>query len=238
MGYIGFPEYETVAEKRERAMRSLAKLKKKNPDMDPIIIEGRALVKNWWGKSWNSNLESYADYRNRIGRGRSYIRNNMVLDLKIAEGNVSAIVQGSSEKPYDIEVNIDTLVTEKWERIISLCNKRIDSLEQLIDGKFPKELEVLFKEKEYGLFPSPKEINFRCSCPDWAIMCKHVAAVLYGIGTKLDANPILFFELRGVDSRELIKKSIEQKLESMLKMADKKSGREIDEKDIGDIFGL
>ncbi len=233
-----FPKYESSAEKKEKANNSLAKLKKKSPDIEPVILEGRTLAKNWWGKAWNINLESYADYENRINRGKSYVRNNMVLDLKIAKGNVKAKVQGSRKKPYDVEISIDTLSKEKWERVTALCNNSIESLKQLIEGKFPKELDVLFKEKEYGLFPAPKEIHFDCSCPDWASMCKHVAAVLYGIGARLDLNPMLFFELRDIDSQELIRKSVEQKLDNMLKNAGKKSKREISEKDISDIFGL
>lgn len=238
MGYGGFPKYVSAAEKKEKANKSLAKLKKKNPDIEPIIIEGRTLAKNWWGKSWNLNLESYADYTNRIDRGKSYVRSNMVLDLKITKGKVLAKVQGTRAKPYDVEVSIDALSSEKWEHITSLCNNRIDSLEQLVEGKFPQELEVLFKEKKYGLFPSPKEIHFDCSCPDWASMCKHVAATLYGIGTRLDSNPMLFFELRDIDSKELVRKSVEQKLDSMLKNAGKKSKREIADSDISEIFGF
>jgi len=238
MSYGGFPKYESAAEKKEKANSSLAKLKKKNPDIEPLIIEGRTLAKSWWGKAWNLNLESYADYENRIARGKSYVRNNMVLDLKITKGKVMAKVQGSRSKPYDVEISIDALSSEKWDHVATLCNHSIDSLEQLIEGKFPKELEVLFKEKKYGIFPSPKEIHFDCSCPDWASMCKHVAAVLYGIGARLDSNPMFFFELRDIDSQELVRKSVEQKLESMLKNVGKKSKREIAEKDISDIFGL
>ena len=238
MSYGRFPKYESVAEKKEKANSSLIKLKKKNPDIEPVILEGRALAKNWWGKTWNLNLESYADYENRINRGKSYVRNNMVLDLKITKGKVKAKVQGSRKKPYDVEISIDILNKEKWERVTALCNNSIESLEQLVEGKFPKELEVLFKEKEYGLFPAPKEIHFDCSCPDWASMCKHVAAVLYGIGSRLDSNPMLFFELRDIDSQELVRKSVEKKLENMLKNAGKKSKREIELKDITDIFGL
>ncbi len=234
----GFPKYISAAEKKEKANKSLTKLKKKNPNIEPIIIEGRTLAKSWWGKAWNLNLESYADYENRIDRGKSYVRNNMVLDLKITKGMVTAKVQGSRAKPYDVEILIDALSSEKWKQVTALCNNRIDSLEQLIEGKFPKELDVLFKEKKYGIFPSPKEIHFDCSCPDWASMCKHVAAALYGIGARLDSDPMLFFELRDIDSKELVRKSVEQKLDSMLKNAGKKSKREIAEKDISDIFGL
>lgn len=238
MSYGGFPKYISAAEKKEKANKSIAKFKKKNPDIEPVIIEGRTLAKSWWGKAWNLNLESYADYENRINRGKSYVRNNMVLDLKITKGKVTAKVQGTRAKPYDVEILIDALSNEKWKQVTALCNNRIDSLEQLIEGKFPKELDVLFKEKKYGIFPSPKEIRFDCSCPDWASMCKHVAAALYGIGARLDSNPMLFFELRDIDSKELVRKSVEQKLDSMLKNADKKSKREIAEKDVSDIFGL
>ena len=238
MGYYGFPKHESVEVKKAKANKALEKMRKKNPEIEPVIIEGRALAKNWWGKAWNLNLESYADYSNRIARGKSYVRSNAVLDLKISKGKIAAKVQGSGSKPYDVEIRIDALSSTKWDQVTALCNHRIDSLEQLIEGKFPKELEVLFTEKKYGMFPAPKEIHFNCSCPDWASMCKHVAAVLYGTGARLDHNPMLFFELRDLDGQELIRKSLDRKLESMLKNAGKKSKREIAAEDISDIFGL
>lgn len=227
MSYYGYSKQPTVAEKKEKARKSLQKLKKKNPDVEPVVIEGTKLAKSWWGKSWNENLESYADYENRITRGKNYVRNNAVLDLKISKGTIKAVVQGSRAKPYDVQIQIDPLSSEKWDQVTALCNHRIDSLEQLIEGKFPKELEVLFIDRKYGMFPSPKEIDFACSCPDWASMCKHVAAALYGIGSRLDVNPMLFFELRDLNGQELIKKSMDQKIESMMKNAGKKSKREI-----------
>ena len=238
MGYYGYTKHESVAEKKAKALKTLEKLKKKNPGIEPVIIEGGALARSWWGKAWNLNLESYADYENRIARGKSYVRSNAVLDLKMSKGKVEAIVQGSRAKPYDVKILINTLSSEKWEQVTALCNHRIGSLEQLVEGKFPKELEVLFKDRKYGMFPSPKEIHFECSCPDWASMCKHVAAVLYGIGARLDLNPMIFFELRGLAGQELVRKSMEQKLESMLKNAGKKSKREIAYEDISNIFGL
>ena len=238
MRYDRFPKYVSAAEKKEKALKALLKLKKKNPEIEPVIIEGRTLAKSWWGKAWNLNLESYADYENRISRGKSYVRNSSVLDLKISKGTVVAKVQGSGSKPYDVKIGIEALSSKKWEQVIALCNHRIDSLEQLIEGKFPKELEILLTERKYGMFPSPKEIHFDCSCPDWASMCKHVAAVLYGIGARLDMDPMLFFNLRDLDGQELIRKSMEQKLESMLKNAGKKSKREIADEDVSDLFGL
>lgn len=238
MSDYGFPKYVSAAEKKAKAEKSLKKLKKNNPDLEPVIIEGRTLAKSWWGKAWNLNLESYADYSNRIARGKSYVRSNAVLDLKISKGRVAARVQGSRAKPYDTEIRIDILDSTKWHEILKLCNHRIDTLEQLIEGKFPKELEILFTDKRYSMFPSPKEIHFNCSCPDYASMCKHVAAALYGIGARLDQSPLLFFELRDIDGRELIQKSMEQKLDSMLKNAGRNSEREIAAEDVSKIFGL
>ena len=126
---------------------ALDKAKKKNPEIEPVIIEGRTIAKSWWGKAWNVNLESYADYHNRIARGKSYVRSNAVLDLKITKGQVIAKVQGSRAKPYDVQIRIDPLNSLKWEKVIERCNHRIESLEELIAGKFPKELEVLFTDQ-------------------------------------------------------------------------------------------
>lgn len=238
MGYGGYSKYVTAAEKKAKAEKTIQKLKKKNPNIAPIIIEGRTLAKTWWGKAWNDNLEGYADYSNRISRGKTYVKSGAVLDLQISKGTVNALVQGSKAKPYEITIKIDSLESNKWKQILVLCNNRIDTLEELVEGKFPKELEVLFTEHKYGLFPSPDEIKFNCSCLDWAYMCKHVAAVLYGIGTRLDDEPMLFFELRDLDGIELIKKSVEKKIENMLKNSSKISKRQIEEKDVFDIFGI
>jgi uncharacterized Zn finger protein len=238
MSFDRYPRYTPTTVNKTVMAKSVENLRKKDPDIQPVVIEGRSLANTWWGKSWNQNLESYADYSNRIARGKNYVRSGAVLDLKISKGTIKALVQGSRTKPYSVEIRIDTLSKEKWDKVISLCDYRIDSLEQLLEGRFPKELEVLFVDKKYGLFPSPKEIHFECSCPDWASMCKHVAAVLYGIGARLDSDPLLFFELRDMDSKELLKKSIEKKLDSMLINAGKKSPRQIEDKDVYGIFGV
>lgn len=238
MGFYGFHEYVPVAKKKENAKKTVEKLRKKNPNIAPIIIEGNQIAKKWWGKAWNKNLESYADFRNRIGRGRSYVKHGAVVDLQIKKGNIEALVQGSSSKPYEVEIQIDKFSSVKWKKVMELCNHKIETLEALIAGEFPKELEQVFKESETGLFPSPKEIHFSCSCPDSAIVCKHVAAVLYGVGARLDSDPILFFKLRDIDFEQLIKKSMEDKMQSMLKNADKKSERVIDDEEVFDLFGI
>ncbi|GHV39323.1 hypothetical protein FACS1894187_19160 [Synergistales bacterium] len=237
MGYFDY-EYKSVAEKKADAEAQIAKLRKKNPNIAPIVIEGRKIAKTWWGVAWNKNLESYADFASRISRGSAYVKNGMVLDLQIASGEISALVQGSRKTPYSVSISIDKMPASKWDSIVKQCSRRIGGIAELVDGKFPEELSQVFLQQGTGLFPSPKEIHFKCSCPDFAYMCKHVAAALYGVGAKLDGNPKLFFTLRDIDFSALIKKSIEDKMANMLKNAGKKSKRIINDADITGLFGV
>lgn len=238
MSRYGFKPYVSVADQKDKAQKAIDKLIKKNPNIVPVTIQGNQIAKTWWGKAWNHNLESYADLSNRIARGRSYVKNGAVLDLQISRGHVDAIVLGSGRSNYNTQIIIDPLSTSRYDAISLVCNRKIDSLEDLILGKFPKELEVLFTAQSEGIFPTPQEIHFQCSCPDSAIVCKHVAAVLFGIGARLDQDPLLFFKLRGIDVEVLIKKSIEDRMASMLKNADAKSDRTIDDSQIFDLFGV
>lgn len=235
--YYGFPEYVPVAKRRENNLKTAEKLKKKNKDIEPILIEGRKLATTWWGTAWNKNLESYADYDTRLPRGRSYIRNGAVLDLKITKGKVSALVQGSGRKPYKVEITIKPIEDSIWQNIMAQSQGKIDSLEELIQGKFPKALEELFTSKTMGLFPKPKEIKLDCDCPDWANMCKHVAATLYGVGVRLDERPELFFTLRSVDIEAFIQKSTINLAEQLLEKS-KKGSKRIIKEDISDLFDI
>ncbi|MGE5297280.1 MAG: SWIM zinc finger family protein [Solirubrobacterales bacterium] len=236
-GY-GFPEYVSVAEKRARARRRLEQLRKKRPDIHPVVVEGNVLAHTWWGKAWNSNLAKYADYENRIGRGRSYVRHGAVLDLQIRPGKVEALVQGSQGDPYAITIKIRPVSESVWKRVKAACEGQLASLQELLAGRFPKSLMELFTAKGTGLFPSPKEIEFKCSCPDWAYMCKHVAAVLYGIGTRLDEDPSLFFVLRKAKMNDLITQAVRDTSERLLRQARKKTARVIDDADLGEVFGI
>jgi uncharacterized Zn finger protein len=238
--YDGFPEYVSVAEKRARAKKAIEKLRKKNPDISPVVIEGRKLARTWWGKAWNDNLERYSDYANRIDRGRSYVRHGAVLDLQIMAGKITALVQGSRAKPYQVSITIQLLDKETWKSVMKACEGKIDSLSELLDGKFPKALAELFTEKGRGLFPNPKQISLNCSCPDYAQMCKHVSAALYGVGARLDENPGLFFALRGVQVEDLVEKAITEKSESMLKKSRQKTSRVIENgnEDLSAMFGI
>jgi len=235
----GFPKYISVEVKRAKAEKKLAQLKKKNPDISPIRVEGRKLADSWWGISWNKNLESYADFANRMGRGRSYLRHGSVLDLRIAEGKVLALVQGGSSKPYNVEITIKKLKSSVWETIIKECRGEMDSLKALMDGKLPKSMETLLTDPESGIFPSPSEISFYCSCPDSARMCKHVAAALYGVGKRLDEAPSLFFTLRGVRMEELVSQAVRNETEDLLKRARTKTSRRIiKDADLSSAFGI
>lgn len=232
-------EYVPKAEKQKMAQKSIERLKEKGQvELAPVVITGRKLAQTWWGKAWNDNLERYSDYSNRIGRGRSYVRNGAVLDLQIEPGIITALVQGSVSQPYAVEIAIRPLQPKVWKKIRLACEGKIDSLQELIEGKFPSGLSELFTAQGSGIFPSPREITFECSCPDRAKMCKHVAAVLYGIGARLDEDPNLFFTLRAVDIHDLINKAVQAKTQTMLNKSGTKSRRILKDADIAAIFGM
>ncbi len=235
----GYPKYVSVAEKRAKAERKILQLKKKNPAISPVCVKGNKLAESWWGISWNKNLESYADYSNRIGRGRSYVRHGAVLDLKIKSGKIISLVQGSVSRPYTIEISIQKIKTSAWDNILKKCQGKIDSLHALLDGKLPKAMIDVLIDKKDGIFPSPGEIKFYCSCPDSATMCKHIAATLYGVGTRLDQNPALFFTLRGVDMEKLVSQAIQKEADQLIKKSKTKtSKRIIQNADLSSTFGI
>ena len=203
-GGFEFPEYVSVAERRARARAAAEKLaRKQKRSLSPVgPIEGNKIVRTFWGKAWCNNLESYSDYANRLPRGRGYARHGAVVDLQIAAGKVAALVSGTST--YTIAVAIRSLPPKAWSQLASECAGQIDSLVDLLRGTLPARVMELVTRKDGGLFPSPKQISFECSCPDRADLCKHVAATLYGIGVRLDEKPELLFALRGVDHAELV----------------------------------
>jgi len=238
MSYYDYGYYETKAEKSRRIGEKLERLRKTDPNIAPLTIEGKTLAKSWWGKAWAKNLESYADYKSRLSRGKNYVKQGAILDLKIEEGKVSSKISGSGRKIYTCEIHIEKLSDERMKKILEHCQHKISTLDALLTGDFSEELLELFQDKSYGLFPSPDQINFRCSCPDVANMCKHIAATLYGIGAKFDDDPMFFFELRQIESENLIQKSVEKKLENMLEHVGEKTNRTMDVSKISDVFGL
>ena len=227
----------TTSELKRKSEASRVSAEKKGKRLEPVVIQGRNIAKSWWGRAWCDNLERYADYESRLERGKRYVKTGAVIDLSITKGRIQAKVQGSRKTPYKVEIRISPLSEERCQEILQTCGKRVETLENLLAGDFPEELKELFTQRG-GLFPSSREISFSCSCPDWALMCKHVAAVLYGIGARLDENPSLFFELRGIEMGRFIDVAIANRVERMLKNAGRTSGRTIDEGDIRRLFGI
>jgi uncharacterized Zn finger protein len=203
--YRGWRPYVSVAQRRRQAEREMQKRKKQGHAVSPVIIEGRAIVKTFWGKSWCENLEGYSDYENRLPRGRTYVRNGSVVDLQIKPGVINAWVSGS--ELYEISLTVAPVAKSRWKSICDDCAGAIDSLVELLQGRFSKGVMERICRQSHGLFPTPAELKLSCSCPDGAYMCKHVAAVLYGIGARFDHQPELLFRLRGVDEKELIVKA-------------------------------
>jgi len=204
--YWEYAPYVSVAERRARAAKEVDKRIKKGQVISPVKIEGRKIARTFWGNAWCDNLESYSDYENRLPRGRTYVRNGSVVHLKIEKGRIDALVSGS--EVYTVQIEISALPKEDWNRLKRESAGEIGTLVELLQGKLSKGIMELVTAREHGLFPKPKEIKMRCSCPDGARMCKHVAAVMYGIGSRLDASPESLFVLRGVDHLELIEQAI------------------------------
>lgn len=201
----GWGRYVTVAERRKKAADEISKLRKKGHTLSPVTLEGRAIARTFWGEAWCDNLERYSDYSNRLPRGQSYVRNGSVIDLQIAAGAVTAMVSGS--RIYQQEIKVSPIRKARWTSICKETAGSIDSLVELLQGRFSKGVMQRICKRGDGLFPTPSEISFSCSCPDWATMCKHVAAALYGVGARLDDRPELLFTLRKVDGNDLIAKA-------------------------------
>jgi uncharacterized Zn finger protein len=202
MDYWAWRPYVSVAERRRQALSEMAKLRKKGHLVSPVIVEGRTIVKTFWGKAWCENLERYSDFANRLPRGRTYVRNGSVIDLQITPGEIKAMVSGS--EIYKVAVKVAPVTKARWQSICKDCAGAIESLIELLQGRFSKGVMERVCRQKTGLFPTPGEIKLSCSCPDWADMCKHVAAVLYGIGARIDQRPDLLFRLHEVDEKELI----------------------------------
>lgn len=206
MGWHYFQPTESVAQKKARAEKLIAKLSKQGKKLQPVRITGNSIARTFWGKAWCDNLEYYCDFDNRLPRGRSYLRHGAVIHLEVRDGQIQAMVSGSSL--YAIKVSLQPVKADQWKRIKSLCSGQISSMIELLQGKFSDSVMQIVTNREYGLFPKLNEIKIGCSCPDYAGMCKHIAAVLYAIGNRLDEEPQLLFRLRGIDHAELITEAL------------------------------
>jgi DNA-binding transcriptional regulator YiaG len=230
-----YPEYVPVAERRAKAVRETEKMVKAGKDIQPVHIEGRTIARSFWGKGWCSHLEGFGDYSNRLPRGRTYVRNGSVCHLGIARGSVEALVSGSSL--YKVKVAIQELKPDAWTALRQTCTGRIGSLIELLQGRLSDEVMRAVTDPQHGLFPKPGEIKYTCSCPDSASMCKHIAAVMYGIGARLDTQPELLFRLRGVDHEELL--SAEAAVGAITGGGSRRTRRRVlDEGSVAAVFGV
>lgn len=235
MSYYGWKPYVPVARRRAQAARYIANLaKREKRTLSPIEIEGRHIACSVWGQAWCDNLERYSDFENRLPRGRTYVRNGSVIDLQIDRGRVLAIVSGS--EIYRVGIMIKTLRPAAWKSICRDCSASIHSVLDLLQGRFDQGVMQRLARTDGGLFPQPSEIKMDCSCPDWAGMCKHVAAVLYGVGARLDRSPELLFTLRNVDHQQLISQVVAaENLEQSLAGS---PSEELAKSDLNVIFGI
>lgn len=231
-GY-SFKPYVPVGQRRAEAILEMNRLRKKGANIQPVEIDGRVIANSFWGKSWCDHLEKFSDFENRLPRGRTYVRNGSVCHLDVAKGKVTAKVSGS--EIYDVTVSIKALPGAKWKNIRESCSGKVGSMLELLQGRLSSEVMGIVTNPEQGLFPLVKEIDFDCSCPDWASMCKHVAAVLYGIGSRLDKQPEMLFLLRGVDHTELVGAA---SAEALVAKGKKTATPIIRESELGEVFGI
>ena len=200
MGY--WAPYVPVAKRRAQAAKHVKSMKAKGKALNPVEIVGRQIAHTFWGKAWCDHLENYSDYENRLPRGRTYVRNGSVIDLQVSVGKIHAKVMGSYL--YEVDIKIKPMSPVKWKSLVKACSGKIETLVELLQGKFSDGVMAMIIDKNNGLFPHPNEIEMECSCPDGVGMCKHTAAVLYGIGARLDLQPEKLFTLRHVDHLDLI----------------------------------
>ena len=201
-GWSEYPPYVSVSERKALAAKEIAKLTKKGKHVSPVVLEGRTIASTFWGKAWCTNLERYSDYESRLPRGRSYVRSGAVVDLQIGKGTIGALVRGSSL--YTVTITIKPVEAKLWNAIVTECTGKVDSVIELLRGTMSSAVMEVITRETTGLFPTPQQIGLKCSCPDWATMCKHVAATLYGVGARLDREPEMLFRLRGADPTELV----------------------------------
>lgn len=232
--YYGWKPYVPVAVRRQRAQKKLAQMRNKGLDVQPVEIEGRKIARTFWGQAWCDHMEALGDFANRLPRGRTYVRNGSVCHLAVERGQIKAIVSGSAL--YNVVVKIGTLRKAKWNGVKQQCSGRIGSLLELLEGRISEGVMEVVTDPTSGLFPRSGEIEFNCNCPDYATMCKHIAAVLYGVGARLDRQPESLFLLRGVDHEELITASADDAVTKATTRGGRR--RRVAAADLSDVFGI
>lgn len=231
--------YVPVAARRSLAAQEILRMEQEGKKIEPLgdLSHRTKIATSFWGRAWCDHLEALGDYENRLPRGRTYVRNGSVLHLAVKPGRIEALVQGSDL--YEQTIRIDPLPAARWTKIRKRCRGGVGSLIELLQGRISDEIMGIVTDGKDGLFPRPGEVHLDCSCPDWAGLCKHLAAVLYGIGARLDQRPELLFVLRGVDHSELVDESvIGETLAGSGSGAGPERRRTLDESVLGDVFGI
>lgn len=232
MRYDRWPPYVPVAKRRARAAREMKKLRKKGLKIEPVEIQGRKIARTFWGEAWCGHLEKFSDFANRLPRGRTYVRNGSVCHLAISKGEVEGIVSGT--ELYEVRIKVAPVPATKWKHMRQRCAGQIGSMLELLQGRLSHNVMEIVTDRDKGLFPGPSEIKLACDCPDWTEMCKHVAALLYGVGARLDRQPELLFLLRNVDHKDLIATELDVKSAASAKG----KRRRLAGADLSDVFGV
>lgn len=232
MSYNQWAPYVSVAKRRAQAQRAIAKLRKQGKHIEPVEVEGRKIARSFWGEGWCKQLEQFSDYDNRLPRGRTYVRNGSVAHLAISKGKIEAIVSGSTL--YHVKIAVKPLARKKWEILCQQCTGQIGSMLELLQGQLSNQVMQIVTDPNTGLFPDPNEITLSCDCPDWADMCKHIAAVLYGIAARLDHQPELLFVLRNVDHEALISAELDMQTAT----SGKSKRRRLTTQNLSSVFGV
>ena len=182
------------------------------PPARPIRVEGGvkarskrgAIGEQWWSRRFIDVLESYG-MSSRLARGRSYARAGQVLDFELAQGKVTAQVQGSRVRPYQVRIGVLPLTTAQWRRVLQQLAGQALFRAKLLAGEMPHEIEEVFAECGTPLFPrSAADLDMHCSCPDWGVPCKHLAAVCYVLAEEFDRDPFGMLAWRGRGRDELL----------------------------------
>jgi len=236
MSWGFYKPYVTVGQRKQQALKKAKALEKQGYQLEPLgeLKNRTKIATSFWGRSWCRHLESFSDYDNRLPRGRTYVRNGSILHLGITPGTITAMVQGS--ELYELTINIDPLPPKQWQAVKQACQGKIATLIELLQGKISDEIMTVVTDPTDGLFPKPKQIHFNCNCPDWADMCKHIAAVLYGVGARLDDSPELLFTLRGVDQNELI--SLDTTQQTITAGSRRSRRRTLSDDAVNNVFGI
>lgn len=178
------------------------------------MARNNSFSSTWWGKQWIDVLESFG-WANRLERGRRYARNGSVSELNIEKGKIVAKVRGSRNTPYKVTIKLAKLKKKQWQTVLKYLSTKALYAAKLLSGNMPEDIAAIFQEAGVNLLPEDdSELSTKCSCPDFAVPCKHIAAVHYLIARELDKDPFLVFKLRGMAKDEV--------LDHLLKYSDKK----------------